>query len=97
MENDITGALITALVGGLLSGVLVALLNHLLTRRRNEAEIEQMEATTEKTRLEISQLRSEMDEVRTKVRVIDRLRLDDNSSVVLKEEQNILGVRREKE
>jgi phosphate/sulfate permease len=95
--SDVSSAIITAVIGGLMSGVFVALLNHLLTRRRNEAEIMEMEANTEKTRLEIDQLKSDIDEVRTRVRVIDRLRLDSKSSVVLKEEQNVLGARHEQE
>jgi phosphate/sulfate permease len=94
--SDVASAIITAVIGGLMSGVFVAILNHILTHRRNEVEIQQMEANTEKTRLEIEQLKSDIDEVRTRVRVIDRLRLDNNSSVVLKEEQNVLGVCRDK-
>jgi hypothetical protein len=97
MDSNIESALITALIGGLLSGLLVALLSHFLTRRKTEAEIRQMEANTEKTWLQIERLRSEMDEVQTKVKVIDRLRLGNNGFVVLKEEQKVLGVRREKE
>jgi hypothetical protein len=93
--SDVASAIITAVIGGLMSGVFVAILNHLLTRHRNEVEIRQMEADTEKTRLEIERLKSDIDEVRTRVRIIDRLRLDNNSSVVLKEEQNVLGVRRD--
>jgi hypothetical protein len=96
MGSDVTSAIITAVIGGLMSGVFVTILNHILTRRRSEVEIQQMEVNTEKTRLEIEQLKSDIDEVRTRVRVIDRLRIDNNSSVVLKEEQNVLGVRRDK-
>ncbi len=97
MDSNIESALIIALVGGLLSGLLVAVLSHLLTRRKTEAEIRQMEAYTEKTQLQIERMRTDSDDIPMESRVIDRLRLGNNSSMVLREEHKVLGVRSEKD
>lgn len=69
MDNQVAAALITAIIGG----VVVALVNHLLTMRKTTAEIQQIELNNEKTRLEIQQLRAQFQDVYT--RLIDTLEL----------------------
>ena len=91
METSILGTLIDTLFSGIVSGILVAIVTHYLTRRKSEAEIRALEAGTEKTRLEIDQLRAQVQDVQTRIRIIDRLKLDDNHSIVLKEEERILA------
>lgn len=51
--NTGTPSIFSALFSGLVSGLVVALLNYFLTRRKTEAEIQKLEAETEKIRIEI--------------------------------------------
>ncbi len=90
METSILSTMIDALFSGVVSGVLVAIVTNLLMRRRTNAEIHNLEALTEKTQLEIQQLRAQMQDVETRIRIIDRFRLDDNHFIVLKEEERTL-------
>src|SRR5487761_1993161 len=91
METSILGTLIDTLFSGIISGIIVAVVTHYLTRRKTDAEIRSLEAGTEKTRLEIGQLRAQVQDVQTQFRIIDRLKLDDNHSIVLKEEERTLA------
>jgi hypothetical protein len=52
--NSGTPSILTALLSGLVSGIVVALLNYFLTRKKTEAEIRKLEAETEKIRIEIN-------------------------------------------
>jgi len=87
METSILNTLIDTLFSGIISGVIVAFVTYSLNRRKTEIEIRQMEAHTEKTRLEIEQLRAQVQDVRTRIRIIDRFKIDDNKSIVMKEEE----------
>jgi surface antigen len=89
METEISTALISTLGGGILSGVLVLLLSHRLTRHKTDAEIRALEANTQKTMLEMSQMRNQaVDERQT--RVIGRMRLDNNHTLLFKEEKRTI-------
>jgi cell division protein FtsL len=90
METNILNTLIDTLFSGIVSGIIVAFVTNYMNRRKTETEIRQMEAHTEKTRLEIEQLRAQVQDVRTRIRIIDRLKLDDNRSLVLKEEERTI-------
>ena len=69
MDSQVVSALITSIIGG----IVVALVNYLLTRRKTNAEIRQIELNNEKTRLEIQQLKSELQKVYK--RLVDTLEL----------------------
>jgi hypothetical protein len=95
MDANLLVSLINVVIGGIVSGLIVTMFNFYLSRRRTEAEIRDMEARTELTELEIENLKAQLQEVRT--RVVDRLRVDDNRTIVLKEEERTLpGVTRER-
>jgi hypothetical protein len=49
-----TSSIVTTLLSGLLSGIVVAVLTYLFSRRKTNAEIRKLEAETEKIRVEIS-------------------------------------------
>jgi hypothetical protein len=55
MQTEIVVALISSILGGLL----VAVANHLFTRRKTEAEIEKLKAETQKTTAETEKIRRE--------------------------------------
>lgn len=57
MDADV----IVTFLSGILSGVIVAVINHLLTKRRTEVEIKKMEAETEKIRAETQQITSSVE------------------------------------
>ena len=59
MDSQVVSALISSIIGG----IVVAFVNHLLTMRKTNAEIRQIELNNEKTRLEIQQLRTDLQEV----------------------------------
>jgi hypothetical protein len=48
--------IVAALISGVLSGIIVAILNYFLTKKKTEAEVRKFEAETEKVRLEIQQI-----------------------------------------
>ncbi len=56
MQTEILTALISSIIGGLL----VAVVNHLFTRRKTNAEIEKLKAETQKIMAEGEKIRSEM-------------------------------------
>lgn len=56
MNSENSTNIITTLLSGLLSGIVVALLNYFLTRRKTQAEITKLEAETEKIRIETTKL-----------------------------------------
>ena len=88
MEKELTTTLISTLGGGLLSGVFILLLTHLITRRKTEAEIRQMDASTMKTMLEVNEMRMQAVDVRT--RTIDRMKLDRHKTMIFKEEERTI-------
>ena len=95
MDVNLLVTLINVFIGGIVSGVVVAMFNFYLTRRRTQAEIREMEARTELTLLEIANLKSQLNDVKT--RVVDRLKVTDSRSIVLREEERTLpGVTRER-
>ncbi len=59
--------IITALISSVVGGLLVAIVNHLLTRRRTEAEVEKLKAEAEKIRAETEKVRSEIGRLSTTV------------------------------
>ena len=90
MDTNILNTLIDTLFSGIVSGIIVAFFSYYLNRRKTETEICEMEAHTEKTRLEIEQLQAQMQDMRTQIRIIDRFKLDDNRSIVFKEEERTI-------
>lgn len=56
MNNSDFITVISSLVSGVLGGVVVALVNHFLTRRKTEAEIKKLEAEAEKIKAETNNL-----------------------------------------
>ena len=88
MEKELTTTLISTLGGGLLSGVFILLLTHLLTRRKTEAEIRQIDASTMKTMMEMNEMRMQAVDVRT--RTIDRMKLDRHKTMIFKEEERTI-------
>ena len=90
MEKEITPTLISTLGGGLLSGVLILLLTHLLTRRKTDAEIREIDANTQKTMLEVSEMKTQSEDVGVRTRTIDRLKLAHNKTLILKEEERTI-------
>lgn len=53
--------IVTALISGILGGVLVAVVNHLLSRNKSAAEIEKLRAETDKIRAETGKLTNELE------------------------------------
>ena len=90
MESSLLNILIDTLFSGIVSGIIVAFFTNYLNRRKTETEVREMEAHTEKMRLEIEQLKAQVQDVRTQIRIIDRFKLDDNRSIVMKEEERTL-------
>jgi hypothetical protein len=58
---------VTALISGVLGGVIVAVVNHFLTRNKQNAEIEKLRAETEKIRAETSKLNSNVTDLSSAV------------------------------
>lgn len=56
MSEEIVAALITSVIGGLL----VAIANHLFTRKKSSAEVEKLRAEAEKLRAETEKIKSEI-------------------------------------
>lgn len=74
--NTFPSGLISALTG-LLSGIVVALANHLLTRRKTAAEIEKLQAEAELTRAQAKQITDNLNNLSNKV----SYRLSDTANV----------------
>lgn len=58
--SDHTSAIVTAIVSGLFSGVGVAVLTHLLSRKKTEAEIQKIRAESQKILAETAKITSEV-------------------------------------
>jgi hypothetical protein len=63
MPTEVTAALISSIIGGLL----VAIVNQLLTKRRTDAEIDKFKAEADKFRAEAEKIRSEIGDLKTTV------------------------------
>lgn len=90
MDTNTFNSFIDTLVSGIVSGIIVAFVTYVLNRRKTDAEIHESEAHTEKMRLEIEKLRAQVQDFDTRIRIIDRLQLDGNRSIILKEEVQTL-------
>lgn len=80
MSPEIISALISALIGG----VVVGMMNHLLTRRKTNAEIRHFELNNEKLALEIKKIRQELQEVKTII--LDKVQVGPTKSITLTED-----------
>jgi hypothetical protein len=66
MQLEIVSTLITSVIGGLL----VAIVNHLFTRKRTEAETRKLEAEVEKLRIEAEKSKAEIDKLKAETEKI---------------------------
>jgi hypothetical protein len=62
MNSDLLN-LIASLLSGVVGGVIVAVVNYYLTKRKTMAEVSKIEAETEKTRAETQKLLSEVEDI----------------------------------
>ncbi len=60
MEANTSASILSVVLSGLTSGIVVAVLNYFLTRRKTHAEIRKLESEAEKIRLESEKLRKEL-------------------------------------
>ena len=90
MEPSVLAVVLDTLFSGIISGIVVVFITHFLNKRKNDIEMRESEAHTEKMQLEIEHLKAQLLDVRTQIRIIDRFKLDDNRSVVMQEEERTL-------
>lgn len=63
MSDALTNSIITAVLSGLVSGIGVALLNYVLTRKKTDAEIQKIQAEAQKARAETDKIVAELKNV----------------------------------
>lgn len=61
MDSTAAVPIVVALISGILGGVIVALVNNLLTRNKQNAEVDKLRAETEKIRLETAKLNGDVE------------------------------------
>lgn len=69
--------MVTALISSIIGGLLVAVVNHLFTRKKTYAEIEKLKAETQKTIAEAEKIRSELIHTLDKVSYYDPTRVNE--------------------
>lgn len=79
MPTEITSALISAIIGG----VIVSLVNYVLTRKKTSAETEKLKAETEKIRLETEKLTSEIQRLNQSVEETAYYRSSDDAEQII--------------